>query len=290
MKNVAIRSDHFVSPWPDRLIKSALWLGFLSIVFFFVVFNAGIFSKGWTSLELSFWTTPPEGAGRSGGISTIIVSTLWILGVCLAVSVPVSIGTAILLSEFAPRETRVGRLIGFSLDILAGVPSIVFGLFGNAFFSKLLGFGFSILAGGLTLACMVFPILIRSVEESLRSVSQEYRHAAEALALSKTTLLFKILIPCALPGVFVGLVLGIGRALGETAALIFTSGYVDRMPTSMFDSGRALSVHIYDLSMNVPGGEQNAYRAAFVLLVMIFSINSIVALIAKRWMKRGANV
>jgi phosphate transport system permease protein len=172
------------------------------------------------------------------------------------------------------------------LDILAGVPSIVFGLFGNVFFCKVLGLGFSILSGGLTLACMVLPILIRSTEEGFRAVPNEYRLGAAALGFSRTTTLFKLLLPAAVPGLVVGLVLGIGRAIAETAALLFTSGYVDRMPESLLDSGRSLSIHIYDLSMNVSGGDKNAYASALVLLLLILLINGTAAWIAENWLQR----
>ena len=161
-----------------------------------------------------------------------------------------------------------------SLDVLAGMPSIVFGLFGNALFCKILGLGFSILSGGLTLACMVLPLLIRATEEGLRvGAARVPPRRGRARPLATWTTLTHILLPGRVPGLMVGIVLGIGRALAETAALIFTSGYVDRMPESLFDSGRALSVHIYDLAMNVPGGERNAYAAALVLIVLLLVIN-----------------
>ena len=145
------------------------------------------------------------------------------------------------------------------------MPSIVFGLFGNAFFCVALGLGFSILSGGLTLACMILPLMIRATEEGLRAVPQELRLGAAALGLGPAAVFWRLLLPVALPGLAVGLVLGMGRALAETAALLFTSGYVDRMPTSLLDSGRALSIHVYDLAMNVAGGEPRAYATALIL-------------------------
>jgi phosphate transport system permease protein len=157
--------------------------------------------------------------------------------------------------------------------VLAGVPSVVFGLFGNALFCQHLGFGVSILSGGLTLACMVLPFLIRATEEGFRAVSDTHRLAAAALGFSKTSVLFSIVLPLAAPGVIVGVVLGLGRALAETAALLFTSGYVPRMPASFLDSGRMLSVHIHDLAMNVPGGNKPAYASALVLVGMLLLIN-----------------
>jgi len=207
--------------------------------------------------------------------------------VCLAVSVPLGLGTAILLAEFTPRSSLFGRWVRRSLDVLAGVPSIVFGLFGSAFFCKTLGLGFSILSGGLTLACMVLPMLIRSIEVGFSAVPDEYRLGAAALGFSRSSTLFRLLLPAAMPGLVVGLVLGIGRAMAETAALIFTSGYVDRMPESLLDSGRSLSVHVFDLSMNVPGGTQNAYGSALVLLCLLMIINGMASRMAQRWLGRG---
>jgi len=199
---------------------------------------------------------------------------------------PIGVGTAVLLAEFTSSENLFGRLVRRSLDVLAGVPSIVFGLFGNVLFCVYLGMGFSILSGGLTLACMVLPILIRSTEEGFRSVPDEYRHAAAALGVSRTTSLVHLLFPAAAPGLVVGLVLGVGRAIAETAALIFTSGYVDRMPESLSDSGRSLSIHILDLSMNVPGGDANAYASALVLIAMLLAINATASWVSNRWLHR----
>jgi phosphate transport system permease protein len=229
--------------------------------------------NGLSHVTWTFLTAAPEHAGRRGGIGSILISTFLILGVCLAVSLPIGIGTAVLLAEFTSAQSLFGRMIRRSLDVLAGVPSIVFGLFGNAFFCKTLGLGFSILSGGLTLACMVLPILIRSTEEGFRAVPTSYRLSAAALGLSRTTTLVHLLLPAAVPGLLVGLVLGVGRAIAETAALIFTSGYVDRMPESLLDSGRSLSIHIFDLSMNVPGGDAHAYASALVLVILLLAIN-----------------
>ncbi|MEN8261198.1 MAG: phosphate ABC transporter permease PstA, partial [Pseudomonadota bacterium] len=225
-------------------------------------------------------------AGRAGGIGPILVSTLLILGVAIASAVPISLATSVLLAEFISPDSHFGRLTRLSLDVLAGVPSIVFGLFGNAFFSVYLGLGFSILSGGLTLACMILPILIRASEAGLRAVPNEWRQGAAALGLSRGAALWHILLPAATPGMTAGLLLGIGRAVAETAALIFTSGYVDRMPSSLFDSGRALAVHIYDLSMNVAGGDPSAYASALVLIVLLVIINATALYMAERFLHR----
>ncbi|MFE1746758.1 phosphate ABC transporter permease PstA [Coleofasciculus sp. H7-2] len=242
-----------------------------------------IFVSGIGQINWEFLTTTPHNAGRDGGIAPILVSTALIVGVCMAVSIPLGVGTAILLAEFTSNESILGRLVRLSLDVLAGVPSIVFGLFGNAFFCKTLGMGFSILSGGLTLACMVLPIVIRSTQEGFRGVPDDYRRSAAALGLSRTATLWELLLPAAMPGLVVGLLLGLGRAIAETAALIFTSGYVDRMPESLWDSGRSLSVHIYDLAMNVSGGEPNAYASALVLVSFLLLINAAISWLAERF-------
>jgi phosphate transport system permease protein len=241
---------------------------------------------GLSHFSWTFLTAPPRNAGREGGIAPILVSTLLILSVCLGAAVPLGVGTAVLLAEFTADTSLFGRLTRRSLDVLSGVPSIVFGLFGNAFFCKTLGLGFSILSGGLTLACMVLPILIRSTEEGFRAVPASYRLSAAALGLSRTTTLVHLLLPAAGPGLLVGLVLGVGRAIAETAALIFTSGYVDRMPESLLDSGRALSIHIFDLSMNVSGGDANAYASALVLVILLLAINGTASWLAQRGLHR----
>lgn len=270
----------------DSMVTVLMWTIAAAVSSVFVWILADIVIAGLPSISWSFLTEPPRNAGRDGGIFPIIVSTIYILLVAMSVSVPLGVGTAILLSELTRQESLFGKLVRRSLDVLAGVPSVVFGLFGNAFFCIYLGLGFSILSGGLTLSCMVLPILIRATEEGFRSVPDDYRRGAAALGLSRTATLVQLLLPAAVPGIVVGLVLGVGRALAETAALIFTSGYVDRVPGSLFDSGRALSVHIFDLSMNVAGGDQHAYASALVLIAMLLLINISASWTANRWLRR----
>jgi phosphate transport system permease protein len=269
----------------DRVATAVIWTVAAGITALFFWLLADIVRQGAGRISWDFLFTLPRNAGRDGGLSSILVSTGLILAVCMAASIPLGVATAVLLSEFAG-EGAFARLVRRSLDVLAGIPSIVFGLFGNAFFSKVLGMGFSILSGGLTLACMVLPILIRAAEEGLRSAPREYRLSAAALGISRTSTLLHLLLPAAVPGLMVGFILGLGRAIAETAALLFTSGYVDRMPESLFDSGRALTVHIYDLSMNVPGGDRSAHGAALVLIALLLVINSTAWALAARWRDR----
>lgn len=234
------------------------------------VVTAGLAQVNWT-----FLTEQPTDSGRSGGIAPIIVSTLLIIGVCMLATIPLGVGTAIFLADDHTGKSKLARWIRTSLDVLGGVPSIVFGLFGNAFFCLALGMGYSILSGGLTLACMVLPIFVRVAEHAIRNVAADHSRAALALALSKWTTTFQIVLPRALPGLLAAMTLGLARALAETAALIFTSGYVTRYPESLHDSGRSLSVHIYDLALNVTGGNQRAFATASVLVILLLLINAV---------------
>jgi phosphate transport system permease protein len=259
----------------DRVMSALIWGAALLVSVIFLVLLSDLLFHGAAHFSWSLLIDAPQNAGRNGGIATILVSTLLLLLVALAAAVPLGFAAAIWLSEFNRAGGMLARLVNFCLDVLAGVPSIVFGLFGNAFFCVTLGMGFSILSGGLTLACMILPILIRSIESGLSVVPVEWRRGAAALGLSRFTAVTHILLPAATPAVAAGLMLGIGRALAETAALIFTSGYVDRMPESLLDSGRALAVHIYDLSMNVPGGEPMAYASSLMLIATLFLTNTL---------------
>jgi phosphate transport system permease protein len=263
-------------------MQSCVWIAaaLFAAAFGWLAFD--LLWHGAARLDWAFLTTAPRGAGRTGGIAPILVSTILILIVAIVVAAPLGLATAVLLSEFIRGRSLAAPWIGLSIDVLAGVPSIVFGLFGNAIFSVWMGLGFSILAGGLTLACMILPILIRTAEAGLRMVPTDWRLGAAALGMSRATVLSQVLIPAAAPALAAGLMLGIGRAMAETAALIFTSGYVDRMPSSLLDSGRAISVHIYDLTMNVAGGDKSAYASALVLIGLLVIINSTAMLLADR--------
>lgn len=259
----------------DFSLQGLMYLAVLLVSAVFVWLLADLVQGGVAHLSWAFLIESPRDAGRSGGIASILVSTLLILLIALIAAVPLAWATAVLLAEFVPIDSRFGRAVRFSLYVLAGVPSIVFGLFGNAFFSIYLGLGFSILSGGLTLACMLLPILTSTAEAGMRTVPDTYRLSAAALGMTRTAALIHLILPAAAPALAAGLLIGIGRALAETAALLFTSGYVDRMPGSLLDSGRALALHIFDLSMNVSGGDMPAYAAALVLVGLLLGINSL---------------
>lgn len=273
-----------------RLAGQALtissWLVAASVAAVFCWLLADIVMQGADKLSWEFLTHEPERSGRRGGIWPILVSTLWVLAISLAAALPLALGTAFWLHAFTPAGSRLSRAIRLLLDVLAGVPSIVFGLFGGVFFCVVLGMGFSLLAGGLTLACMILPLLIRTTEAGLAAVPADWSRGAAALGMTRTAALRHILLPAAAPAVIAGLMLGIGRVLAETAVLIFTSGYVDRLPESLMDSGRVLAVHIYDLSMNVTGGDRAAYGSALVLIALLLVVNGLAAALTARWLTR----
>lgn len=274
----------------NLLFTSLIWLLASIVIVSFGWLMSDLVLQGIPQISWGFLSEEPSRSGREGGIFPIIVATFLILITALIIVIPIGLGSAIWLSEYSnqPRKqssktVATTRLI---LDVLAGVPSIVFGLFGYAFFCSFLGLGFSILSGGLTLACMMLPILIRTTEAGLTSVPHDWRRAGAALGISRTTLLWQVLLPYASPAITAGLLLSIGRATAETAALIFTSGYVDRMPESLHDSGRALAVHIYDLSMNVIGGDKAAYGSALVLIIIVVIINLSANLLSELWLEK----
>jgi len=262
----------------DRLLRLCGWLVCLAYAGLLVAIVAPLLAKGVGELSLTFLTAPVRDGGRAGGIGPILVATAWIVGIAVLVVVPVGLGAAIWLAEFAPQRSRGVRAVRTAVDLLAATPSIVFGLFGSAFFCVGLGLGFSILAGGLTLACMSLPLVVRTGEQALAAVAPETRAGAYALGLRPAAVTLRVLVPAALPGLAAGFVLALGRSLAETAALIFTSGYVARMPTSMLDSGRALSIHVLDMAMNIPGGMSRAAAAAVVLLVLVLASYALFAL------------
>ena len=273
--------------WPDMLLKITSWLCGLFIILFFGYLLFDIVLNGFSRIDLTFFTNSPLNAGRAGGIAPMLISTLLILVLCLVISLPIGVASAIYLAEYTSEKQWFSRFVKRSLNIIAGVPSIVMGLFGYAFFVIALQLGFSILSGALTLACMVLPLLIRSIEDSLRMIPQGYRDNAHALGLSKWRTVFQVLLPMASQGILLAIILSIGRAMAETAALLYTSGYVTRMPESVLDSGRSLSVHIFDLSMNVPGGEQSAYASALTLIILLLMINSMTVFVS-RVIKKGS--
>jgi phosphate transport system permease protein len=252
-------------------MKILLWslTGFTLIILFFIILNVSL--KGLPQVSLSFLVQEPQDMGRGGGIFSTIVATLYITLVAIILATPLGVGTAIYLTEYT-KESRITQVIRFGAECLAGVPSIILGLFGFVLFVMKLGLGWSVLSGGLSLAIMVLPTIIRTSEEAIKAVPQAYRTVCYSLGLSKWQGITRVVLPSALPGITTGVMLSVGRSLGETAVLLFTAGAALRTPASLFDSGRTMAVHFYILAregLSMP----NAYGTAAILMVSILAIN-----------------
>ena len=210
-----------------------------------------------------------------------IISTVYITALSLLMAVPVGIFSAIYLVEYAKRGSKLVKVIRTTTETLQGIPSIVYGLFGYILFVITLGWSYSLLAGAVTLAIMILPLIIRTTEEALISVPDSYREGSFGLGAGKLRTVFKIILPCAVPGILAGVILAIGRIVGESAALIFTAGPVAQVPGSLFESARTLSVHMYALLSEGLYTEE-AYATAVVLLVLVILINGLSGFIAKK--------
>ena len=265
----------------EKIAFAFCWgMGIITVSILIFIVGYTIF-RGFAFIDLEFLFTPPLGGfGGEGGISSTIVVTLWLVLVTTLAVVPLGLGAGIYLAEYAP-ENRFTELIRRSIEFLAGVPSIIFGAFGLILFVYILMGKKSILAGGLTLAFLILPFLVRSVEEAIRAVPRTYREAALSLGATKWQMLYRILLPAARPGILTGLILCIGIALAESAPLWLTMGGNIEMPTSPLDPGRPLAVHVFLLAL-----EARAMDAAFatgaVLLVLILSLNFLARWLSQR--------
>ncbi len=268
----------------QTLAKVVLWTltGFTLLILIFIIVDISI--KGLPHVSLSFLWQDPQDMGRGGGIFSTILSTGYITLLAILLASPLGVGTAIYLTEYT-REGWATRIIRFGAECLAGVPSIILGLFGFVLFVMKLGLGWSVLSGGLTLAIMVLPIIIRTSEEAIKAVPQDYRTACYSLGMSQWQTITRIVLPSALPGITTGIMLSVGRSLGETAVLLFTAGAALRAPTSVFDSGRTMAVHFYILAREGISSP-NAYATAAVLMISILLINVVAYSLMQRMMKR----
>jgi phosphate transport system permease protein len=211
-----------------------------------------------------------------------LVTTVLMVGITLLIAVPFGVFTAIYLVEYASRGNKLVKAIRMTTETLAGIPSIVFGLFGYIFFANWLGWGKSILAGCFTLAIMILPIIIRTTEESLKSISDSYREGSFSLGAGILRTVWRVTLPSAMPGIFAGIILSVGRIVGETAALIFTIGSVIKVPDNLFSQGRTLALHVLQLAGE--GHYRNeAYATAVVLLVVVLAINALSTSIERRF-------
>jgi len=240
----------------------------LAILAFIIGF---VLQKGLPVLSLRFLFTNPQDMGRAGGILPMLVGSILLPILAVSIATPLGVGTAVFLSEYT-RESRVTNIIRFGTDCLAGIPSIIFGLFGFIFFVTTLRLGWSILSGGLTLAFMILPTIIRTSEEAIRSVPKSFREVSFSLGATRWQTVRKVVLPNALPGIVTGVMLGVARSIEETAVVIFTAGSSLRLPTSLLDSSRTMAVHFYILAREGISTE-NAYGTAATLVILVLAVN-----------------
>jgi phosphate transport system permease protein len=253
----------------DRVAAVVLALGPLSALAVGLGLGLDLAWRGAGNLGPAFLLTGPADAGRAGGIGPFLVSTGWVLLLALLFAVPVGLLAALWLSE--GRGAPEVRWVRAALDVLSAIPSVIFGLFGLSLFCEALGLGWSVLAGGLTVAGMILPLFVRLAEEGLRAVPDELRLAGAALGLPRWAILLRLVLPHAAPTLGAGLLLSTGRVLAESAALMFTAGSSIRTPDSPLDPGRVLAYHVYQMAIEVPGGQPRACASALVLLAAVLA-------------------
>lgn len=266
----------------DIILNSLVYLCALFTVGVLAVIVAFIFIKGIKLITPTFLFSDYSASGNSG-ILPMIVTTLYMVALAVIVATPIGVLAAVYLQEYA-KQGKVVKLIRFATESLAGIPSIVYGLFGGIFFVVALGFNYSILAGALTVSIIILPVIIRTTEESLKTVPVSYREASLGLGATKFQTLYKVIIPSSIPGILSGLILSIGRVVGESAAILLTAGTVAQMPKSIFDSGRTLTVQAY-LVTKEKGNIEEAAAVGIVLIVIILLLNTAAKLISKKFNK-----
>jgi phosphate transport system permease protein len=287
-----------VSSLPWRYFKQKLFFTVLRLSVLVIICSLGgiildIIMNGISVISWDFITKPPTDAMTKGGIMPAIIGTFYLIVGAIAVGLPLGVASAIYLSEYA-RQGRLVRSIRIGINCLAGVPSVVFGLFGLGFFVVFLKFGSSILSGSLTLGFLILPTIIGASEEAFKAVPQTFREASLALGVSKWKTIQKIVLPSALPGILTGSILGIGRAAGETAPIMFTAAafFTAKLPHSIFDEVMALPYHIYVLATAGTHIEETMpiqFGTALVLITLVLGVDLIAIVIRsslrrkKRW-------
>ncbi|WP_195940197.1 phosphate ABC transporter permease PstA [Romboutsia sp. 1001713B170131_170501_G6] len=263
----------------ENILKTSVYLSAAFTVTTLIVIVGYIFMQGIKGISPSFLFSDYSPMG-GGGILPMIVSTVYMVFLAIAVATPIGILSAIYLQEYA-KKGRLVTIIRFATESLAGIPSIIYGLFGGIFFVVTLGMKYSILSGALTVAIIILPVIIRTTEESLKTVPQSYREASLALGSTKFQTLYKVVLPSAIPGILSGVILSVGRVIGESAAILLTAGTVAQMPGTIFDSARTLTVHAYLLTKE-KGDIQGAAAIGIVLIIMVLILNTLAKIVAKK--------
>ena len=247
-----------------------------------------IIQKGLPAINWQFLSDIPRQGMRAGGIFPAIVGTLYLVSGAILFALPIGLLSAVYLSEYA-KDNILTRIIKLAIVNLAGVPSVVYGLFGLALFVVFLKFGASILAGSLTLGIMILPVIITTSREALESVPQSFREVSLSLGASKWQTIKRIVLPNAIPGILTGTILGLGRSAGETAPILFTVAafYLPQLPKSIFDQAMALPYHLYVISTQVPNvDEKIRYGTALVLLTLVLFVNLVAIIIRYKFRKK----
>ncbi|MEL7624677.1 MAG: phosphate ABC transporter permease PstA [Clostridiales bacterium] len=282
VKNIAeniAKSPAGTRSWSETLLALLTWSAAILTVGTLVFLVGFVLIKGLPHIKPSLFSLTYNSVNVS--LLPALISTVMMTALSLAFAVPLGVFAAIYLVEYAKRSNKAVVLVRMTTETLSGIPSIVYGLFGLLFFVTFLGWGFSLLAGAFTLAIMILPLIMRSSEEALKSVPDSYREGAFGLGAGKLRTVFNIVLPSAMPGILAGIILAVGRIVGETAALIYTAGTVAQIPLSPMQSARTLSVHMYALSSEGLH-TQEAYATAVVLLLVVILINAAAAKIARR--------
>lgn len=276
----AVRSRKFsAAKIQSAFLKGAVYFSAGLTAAVLVCIVAYILVKGVPNLSLKLFEV--KYTSENVSMFPALVNTVTMTLTALLIAVPLGVFSAVYLVEYAKRGNKLVTIVGVTTETLSGIPSIVYGLFGYLLFVSKLKWGYSMLAGALTLAIMILPLIMRTAEEALRSVPDSYREGSFGLGAGKLRTVFRIVLPPAIPGILAGIILAIGRIVGETAALIFTAGTVAQIPSNLMGSGRTLAIHLYALWNEGLAAEQS-YATAVVLLVIVVLINSAASFIAKK--------
>lgn len=269
----------------DQILTILVW-GAAAITVFVLLFLIGyILVKGVPHIKPSLFSL--EYTSENVSVFPAIITTIMMTFLSLLIAVPLGVFTAIYLVEYAKRGNKIVNIVRITAETLSGIPSIVYGLFGLLFFVTYLGWGFSLIAGSLTLSIMILPLIMRTTEEALKSVPDTFREGSFGLGAGRLRTVFKVVLPSAVPGILAGVILAIGRIVGETAALIYTAGTVAKVPEGLFSSGRTLAIHMYALSSEGLYTDE-AYATAVILLVTVVIINALSAFLARRLTKNSS--
>ena len=268
---------------------SIMWLAGLVTLIVLLLVIGYVIVQGGRTLNWEFLTTAPQGGlSGEGGISTTLGTTVYLVLLTLLIATPLGVGAAIYLIEYAGEQgltSPVMRVLisiaNFAVETLAGIPSIIYGLFGYALFVSTLRFGWSLLSASLAGACLVLPTIIRTTEEALLTIPDDYRRGSLALGATKWQTLYQVVLPAAIPGIITGIILSVGRVISETAVFFVTLGGSHRLPTSIMDGGHTLALHLYYLAMDTNAFDK-AMGTAAVLVTLIVLINLVIDIISRK--------